>query len=229
MSFPAVPNTSGDYTQIYQVANTGTLTGQTWFFSVWIYATAASSINIAINDHPITEGANSTPSLAIGWNHISIGHTFTGTATAIQVSITRGQNSPAASYAIYCPMLEWAAGASSSPVLTNATNLPAQLGYQLWRSSAPIGGSNYLLEMIQNVSVLAGVYVNGSIVSAGSYTLSNFPGVITFNSPLAVGSVLAWEGNFNYVAHFLEDTNDFEEFLFQLWDLKTLKLESVQL
>jgi uncharacterized protein (TIGR02217 family) len=101
--------------------------------------------------------------------------------------------------------------------------------FQLWRSSAPISGSNYLLEMIQNVSVLAGIYVNGVLISSGSYTLTNFPSVVTFTTAPAASDTIAWAGNFNYVAHFAEDSNDFEEFMFQLWTLKTLKLESVQL
>ena len=100
--------------------------------------------------------------------------------------------------------------------------------FPLWRSSAVLGGGQVnMLEMIQNVSLLNGVYVNGSLVT--NYTLSNFPAELTFTSPPALNATIAWDGNFNYLAHFADDVADFEEFFFQLWTMKRLKLEAVLL
>lgn len=100
--------------------------------------------------------------------------------------------------------------------------------FPLWRSSNLSGGSTItLLEMIQNVSLLNGVYVNGVLQGVGTYSLTNFPSVITFNTAPAAGATVVWAGNFNYLAHFAEDTNDWEEFMFQLWSVQSLKLEAV--
>ena len=102
--------------------------------------------------------------------------------------------------------------------------------FPLWRSTAALGGGVVtLVEQIQNVTALSGVYVGGVLLSPSLYTQSNFPAVVTFTTPPALGATLAWEGSYNYLVQFSEDTQDFEEFSYQLWSLKSLKLESVNL
>lgn len=101
--------------------------------------------------------------------------------------------------------------------------------FNLWRSSTLASGIISRLEMIQNVSLLTGIYSNGTLVSPSAYTLTNFPATVTFTSAPASGTVLSWAGSFNYLAHFADDSIDVEEFMYQLWSLKSLKLELVQL
>lgn len=102
--------------------------------------------------------------------------------------------------------------------------------FQLWRSTSALGGGNVTLcEMIQNVTAMYGVYVNGTEVASNTYTLGNFPATITFNTAPAQAATLAWSGTYNYLCRFLEDTIQFDEFMYQLWQLKSLQLESVNL
>jgi len=102
--------------------------------------------------------------------------------------------------------------------------------FPLWRSTSALGGGNVtLLERIQNVSTLIGVYVNNVLQSSGAYTLTNFPASITFTTAPATGYPVCWSGNYNYLCSFAEDTNDLNEFMWQLYELKSLRLETVNL
>jgi len=102
--------------------------------------------------------------------------------------------------------------------------------FPLWRSTSALGGGNVtLVERIQNVTAMSGVYINGSLQAFSSFTLANWPATVTFNTAPANGAYLSWAGNYDYLCMFDEDSIDFEEFMFQLWTLKSLKLESVNL
>lgn len=108
--------------------------------------------------------------------------------------------------------------------------------FQLWRSSGVLGGAIATkCELIQNVTSLAGIYNGINLVSPSSYTLSNLGAPpqggawVTFATPPAAGSVLSWAGNYSYLCHFSEDTLDMNEFMYQLWELKSLKLETINL
>jgi hypothetical protein len=100
--------------------------------------------------------------------------------------------------------------------------------FPLWRSTAVFGaGKVQQLELIQNVTLLAGIYQNGALVPAANYTLSNFPAQVTFANAPAAGQVLSWAGNFSYLCKFSEDTLEPEEFMYQLWELRSLKLDTI--
>ena len=102
--------------------------------------------------------------------------------------------------------------------------------FPLWRSTSALGGGNVnLIERIQNITALGGIYVNGSLLPGADYSLANYPSVVTFTSAPAAAATLAWAGSYDYLCQFAEDMADFEEFMFQLWKLNSLKLESVNL
>lgn len=102
--------------------------------------------------------------------------------------------------------------------------------FPLWRSTSALGsGLVTLCEMIQNVTLLAGVYQGGTLVASSGYTLSSFPAVVTFTAAPPNGVALTWSGNYSYLCRFSEDTLDMDELLYQLWELKSLKLETVNL
>lgn len=73
------------------------------------------------------------------------------------------------------------------------------------------------------------VYVNGVLQSPFSYALTQFPLVVTFSEPPAVGAIISWSGIFAYVAKFMDDKIDFNEWSFRLWELQSLKIEQVPL
>lgn len=102
--------------------------------------------------------------------------------------------------------------------------------FQLWRSSAVFGGGSVTrLEMIQHVTTLGGIYVNGVLQSPSSYAISDLPAQVTFDTAPGAGTTLAWEGNYSYLCEFAEDVLDVQEFLYQFWELQSLKLQTVNL
>jgi hypothetical protein len=108
--------------------------------------------------------------------------------------------------------------------------------FPLWRSGTPFGATTLTqLELIQNVTLLTGVYSNGALVSSSAYTLANLGAppqggaYVTFNTAPASGVVLSWAGNYSYLCRFAEDLLDANEFLYQFWELKSLKLETINL
>lgn len=102
--------------------------------------------------------------------------------------------------------------------------------FQLWRSTSALGaGTVTFCEMIQNVTLLAGIYQGGVLVASGNYTLSNFPSQVTFTTAPPSGAVLSWSGNYSYLCRFSDDTLDVSEFAYQFWELKSLKLQTVNL
>jgi hypothetical protein len=102
--------------------------------------------------------------------------------------------------------------------------------FPLWRSTSALGpGVVTPCELIQYVPFSPGIYSNGTLVSPSAYTLSSFPAQVTFASAPANGAVLAWDGSYSYLCRFAEEVFDAEEFMYQLWELKSLKLETINL
>jgi hypothetical protein len=100
--------------------------------------------------------------------------------------------------------------------------------FPLWRSTTALGASTVTrLELIQYVTQMNAVYFNGEATTG--YTLSNYPAEITFTSAPLSGEVISWDGSYAYLCHFAEDSVDFNEFMYDLWELKSLKMETVLL
>jgi uncharacterized protein (TIGR02217 family) len=75
------------------------------------------------------------------------------------------------------------------------------------------------------------IYVNGTPVSSGAYTITNPYGpnnVLTFTTAPASAAAITASFSFAYLCRFLEDQNDFEEFMQGLWQVQSLKFRSVK-
>lgn len=106
----------------------------------------------------------------------------------------------------------------------------ATVSFPLWRSTSALGnGTATLCELIQNVTLLGGVYQNNVLIPAAGYTLTNFPAQVTFAVPPPLGAALSWAGSYSYLCKFAEDLLDMNELVYQLWELKSLKLETINL
>lgn len=70
------------------------------------------------------------------------------------------------------------------------------------------------------------VYDNGTQVSPSDYTVTA-PNIITFDSAPTDEHVLTWSGKYYYVCRFLEDVQDFEEFMYRLYTLQECNFKSV--
>lgn len=66
------------------------------------------------------------------------------------------------------------------------------------------------------------IMVNGAAQTSG-YTVGE-DGLVTFASAPAAGAVLSWSGIYYWRCRFMQDSADFERFLYQLWALKKIEL-----
>ena len=67
------------------------------------------------------------------------------------------------------------------------------------------------------------LYLNG--VSTTAFTCDGL--TVTFNTAPAAGVAITWSGSFYYRVRFVEDTIDFEQFMFNLWTLNKCNLVGV--
>jgi hypothetical protein len=85
-----------------------------------------------------------------------------------------------------------------------------------------IGGFRGPADYVLNVGA---VYVNGTAVS--NWTLS-LPNSIVFASAPAAGAVITADFWWAYACAFKDDSFDLEQFMSHLWEVKSLKFESVR-
>jgi len=65
-------------------------------------------------------------------------------------------------------------------------------------------------------------------VSTAAYTLGNY-GEITFTTAPPSGELLTWDGTFYWPCYFDDDSTEFSQFLYQFWELKSLKFTTAKL
>jgi uncharacterized protein (TIGR02217 family) len=70
------------------------------------------------------------------------------------------------------------------------------------------------------------VFVNG-VLAAGSTDANT--GIVTLTTAPASGATVTWTGEFYYRCRFIDDMMDFENFMYQLWTLKSVQFISVKL
>lgn len=80
-------------------------------------------------------------------------------------------------------------------------------------------GYNGIVEQVQNPNTYT-VYIND--VSTTAYTISN--GLVTFTTAPASGALVTWTGTYYYRVRFNKDTAQFNQFMYDLWELKSLDL-----
>lgn len=73
--------------------------------------------------------------------------------------------------------------------------------------------------------MITDVKING--VATGAYTLGT-QGLVTFTSAPAGGANLTWDGTFNWLCRFDEDSLDFSKFMNALWELRALKFTTIK-
>lgn len=81
-------------------------------------------------------------------------------------------------------------------------------------------------DIIQNFNGTPSFFDNGS--PAGTATLGP-TGILSFSSPPAGGHILTWTGGFYQRCHFLDDMLETQQFMNKLWQIDSLKFESILL
>ncbi|HEX3884740.1 MAG TPA: DUF2460 domain-containing protein [Stellaceae bacterium] len=92
--------------------------------------------------------------------------------------------------------------------------------YQLIRT---MGGFN---EPILAPETVATIYFNGIVQSPSGYTVNPNNGQVTFTVPPPLSQVVGADFTYYFRCRFSDDTAEFENFQYQLWSLRQIKLMS---
>jgi uncharacterized protein (TIGR02217 family) len=65
------------------------------------------------------------------------------------------------------------------------------------------------------------------VQSVGSYSVDADTGLVTFETPPPAGEAVSADFTYYFRVRFADDTAEFENFMFQLWSLRQVKLQSV--
>ncbi len=95
-----------------------------------------------------------------------------------------------------------------------------------WQLVRTYGG---FVEPIQNLNGSPSIYINGVLKTTPTHYTISSTGLVTFVTAPANTAVLTWTGSFYFRVRFLKDMADFDNFMFQLWQLKKLELQSIKL
>lgn len=93
--------------------------------------------------------------------------------------------------------------------------------FQLVRS---MGGFD---EPITAPDVVTAIRCNGTRQDLAGYTIDSETGLVTFVTAPTAGQVITADFTYRFRVRFAQDSAEFENFMYQLWQLKQIKLQSV--
>ena len=99
--------------------------------------------------------------------------------------------------------------------------------FQLVRTmglSLPGGG---FAEPITAPNAVSTIYFDGVRQSVSGYSVDPATGLVNFTSPPPASQLVTADFTYYFRVRFADDSADFENFLYQLWALKQVKLQSV--
>ena len=82
-------------------------------------------------------------------------------------------------------------------------------------------------EPVTAPNAVGAIYLDGVVQAPSGYSVDAATGLVTFVTPPPLGAAVAADFTYYFRVHFTDDTAEFENFMFQLWALKQVKLESV--
>ena len=106
----------------------------------------------------------------------------------------------------------------------------------------PLGTGNSSVTQFQLVRTMAGfaepitapnavtaVYFNGVLQSPSGYSVDPNTGIVSFSTPPPSGQSITADFTYRFRVRFADDTAEFDNFMYQLWQLQRLRLQSVLL
>lgn len=81
-------------------------------------------------------------------------------------------------------------------------------------------------EPMKNIKGVPSIYVNSVLQSSGYAIDGN--GIVTFTNPPATGNLITADFEYYFRCRFTKDQLDFNQFMYQLWELKTLEFISLK-
>jgi uncharacterized protein (TIGR02217 family) len=97
--------------------------------------------------------------------------------------------------------------------------------FQLVRTFGVAGAS--FTEAIRAPSNINAIKINGVTQSSTTYSVDPGTGLLTFTGVPSGGAAITADFTYFFRCVFSDDSLDFENFMYQLWQLKQVKLESV--
>jgi uncharacterized protein (TIGR02217 family) len=85
---------------------------------------------------------------------------------------------------------------------------------------------NGFSEPIAAPNAVSAVYFNGIVQSPANYTIDAATGLVTFTAPPPAAQAVTADFTYWFRVRFADDSTEFENFLYQLWSLKQIKLQS---
>jgi len=73
---------------------------------------------------------------------------------------------------------------------------------------------------------VSAIYCNGVLQSPAGYTVDANTGLVTFAIPPPAAQSITADFTYRFRVRFADDTAEFENFMYQLWQLKQIKLQS---
>jgi uncharacterized protein (TIGR02217 family) len=100
--------------------------------------------------------------------------------------------------------------------------------FQLQRAMGIILPGGGFLEPIVAPNVVRAIYLNGITQARTTYTVDPATGLVTFSSAPSNGLIITADFTYYFRCRFIDDKYDFENFMYQLWQLKKLTFISVR-
>jgi uncharacterized protein (TIGR02217 family) len=108
------------------------------------------------------------------------------------------------------------------------TGNASQTLFQLVRAiGAALPGGGFA-EPILAPNLVSAVYFNGVVQSPAAYSVDPNTGLVSFSAPPGNGAVVSADFSFYFRCRFIDDSYDFENFMYRLWQLKKLTFITVR-
>jgi uncharacterized protein (TIGR02217 family) len=75
-------------------------------------------------------------------------------------------------------------------------------------------------------NTVSGIFFNGVLQSPAGYAVDADTGLVDFTTPPPTGQSVTADFTYRFRVRFADDTAEFENFMYQLWQLKQIKLQS---
>jgi uncharacterized protein (TIGR02217 family) len=82
-------------------------------------------------------------------------------------------------------------------------------------------------EPITAPNVVSAIRCNGTRQDPSGYAIDSGTGLVTFVTAPSAGQVISADFTYRFRVRFAQDSAEFENFMYQLWQLKQIKLQSV--
>jgi len=99
--------------------------------------------------------------------------------------------------------------------------------FQLQRAMGAVLPGGGFMEPIVAPNVVSAVYLDGITQNPATYSVDPQTGLVTFATPPGSGLTITADYSYYFRCRFVDDSYAFENFMFQLWQLKKLTFISV--